>query len=85
MHRTIFSTLSEMHVAVNVGLSSRCPCCMDLVSHQSPLIRRCGRFTEARMLLKQALELNPAHPPALLEQKLVDEASKSAAESAKQQ
>lgn len=56
-----------------------------LVSHHSLLVRRSGNFTEARMLLDQALELNPAHPPALLEQKLVDEASKSAAGSAKQQ
>jgi hypothetical protein len=53
-----------------------------LVSHYRPPVCRSGNFTEACMLLKQALNLNPAHPPALLEQKLVDEASKSAVSSA---
>ena len=31
-------------------------------------ICRSGNYAEARTLLQQALELNPAHPPALVEQ-----------------
>jgi pentatricopeptide repeat protein len=46
---------------------------------------RCGNYEEARELLKQALELNPHHPPALLERELVNKTAQSADGEAKQQ